>query len=303
MCEIEMSFNREGGYTMGIGSVTSMNSMSGMQMNMARSTDSESKNIKNEITGIQQQMQQLSSKEELSVDEKTNERKKLQREISGLNTELKQHQDELIRSQRREILMAELQKDKELTEEEKSEDKTQTGETAVDKADEKKLSDYIRSDESDEAKVKDIDEKETKKIESDVDTDTGLSHKEAHAIVSADTSVRQAARQGTVIARIRDGIVILKGEINQDEKRGVDTEKKQAELEKMEKKEQRARASQFSVLGDANKTMKSAAETKVNGTKNSTQVNTENNAFIKAFNLSKEDNFASQQRFYISIGK
>ncbi|MDE7207201.1 MAG: hypothetical protein K2N90_08620 [Lachnospiraceae bacterium] len=61
---------------MGVGSVTSRNSMSNVQMARARSADVKSKKIQNEITDIQQQMQKISSKEELSVDEKANERKK-----------------------------------------------------------------------------------------------------------------------------------------------------------------------------------------------------------------------------------
>lgn len=286
---------------MGIGSITSTNSMSSMQLAMARSTDSESKSIQNEITGVQQQMQKLSTSEELSVNEKTNERKKLQNEIANLNTELKQHQEELRRSQRREIMMAELQEDKELAEEEKSEDKIQTEETSLDKKDEKNLpTDNLQSEET---KKDDIADKDTKTIDSndnDIDIDTGLSHKKMHALVSADTSVQQAGRQGTVITRIRDGIVILKGEMNQDEKRGVDTEQKQTELEKMEKAEQRARASQFSVLGEANNIMKSAANITVTGTKNETVVNTENNTTMNAFKLSKEEE-ALQQKFYVSL--
>ena len=138
---------------MGIGGVTSMNSTSGMQMTMSRQTDSKSKNIQNEITDVQQQMQQLSSKEELSVAEKTNERKKLKQEISSLNTELKLHQNELSRSQRRDILMAELKEDKEPTEEKKSEDKTQIEDMSGDKADEKKLpTDKLKTDDSDEVR-------------------------------------------------------------------------------------------------------------------------------------------------------
>ena len=91
---------------MGISSITSANSMSVMQMTGANSKVQKSKSIQNEITNAQQQIRKLSSQEDLSAAEKANERKKLQKEISGLNTELKQHQDELSRSQRREILMA-----------------------------------------------------------------------------------------------------------------------------------------------------------------------------------------------------
>lgn len=291
---------------MGIGSVTSANSMSDMKMTMVRSTDSESKNIKNEITGVQQQMKNLSSKEELSVDEKKNERRKLQQEILSLNTELRQHQEELRRSQRREILMAEMQKERTKKEEEKPEDKAKTEETSTDKAEEIKVSAGRQQTEDADKLKEESTENETKKVNGDMDTDkerdTGFSRKKMEAMVSADSSVQQAGRQGIVIARIRDGIVILKGEINQDTARGTDTEKKQEELEKLEKKEQRAMEAQFSILGEANRTMKSAADAELTEKKNSTQTVEENNPLINAVNYSKEESQAAQQRFYISIG-
>ena len=124
---------------MGIGGVTSTNSMSSMQMLKAVSTDPKIKKIQNEITNAKQQMQKLSPKEELSDNEKETERKKLQKEISSLNTELKQHQEELRKSQKKEIRIAELQEDQKLTKEEKSEDKLQTKETSLEKADKKGL--------------------------------------------------------------------------------------------------------------------------------------------------------------------
>ncbi|MDE7199331.1 MAG: FlxA-like family protein, partial [Lachnospiraceae bacterium] len=71
---------------MGIGGITSANSMSVMQMTSSNVTDSRSKNIQKEITDTQQQMQKLSSKEDLSANEKSQERKALQKEISDLNT-------------------------------------------------------------------------------------------------------------------------------------------------------------------------------------------------------------------------
>jgi len=329
---------------MGIGSVTSWNNMSGMQMTMAGSTDTKSKNIQNEIKNVQQQMQNLSSKEELSVNEKAKERKKLQKEISSLNTELKQHQEEFRRSQKREIMMAELQEEKEPVKGEDVKVKPQTKETASDRADEKDLSTVkqqadrqetviiknndgivtlkgsLSQDENfgidtdkkqagetslnkaDETKEGVPAKKETKTIDNDMDTNTGLSHKEIHAIVSADASVQRAGRQETVIARIRGGIAILKSEITQDETHDTNTDKKQAELEKLEKKEERARAFQFSVLGEANNTMRSAAKANVSGTKDTTQVNTENNAFINASRLSKEEDRTLQQKFYVSLG-
>ena len=94
---------------MGISSITSTNSMSAMQMAAPNLKDQKSKNIQSDITNAQQQMKKLSSKEDLSANEKTNERKKLQKEISSLNIELKQYQEELRKSQKKEVMMAELQ--------------------------------------------------------------------------------------------------------------------------------------------------------------------------------------------------
>lgn len=319
---------------MGIGSVTSMNGMSGMQRTMTGSTNSKIKNIQNEITGVQQQMQALSSKEELSVSEKMNERKKLQKEISGLNTELKQHQEEFRKSQKREIRMAELREDMKPAKEETAGDKILTDEKSPDKTDEKtRTAGKLPTDQQGTVIAKDNDgmvilkeninqdgkrgidtgEKQTEEPEEEVsaekeagginrDANTGLSSKETHALVSADNSVEQANRQGTVIARIRNGIAILKGTINQDEKQGIDTEQKQAELEKLEKQEQRATTFQFSILGEANNTMQSAAKTEASGTQNGATVNAENNAFIKALKSSQQEEQAALQRFHVSFG-
>ncbi len=318
---------------MGIGGITSANSMSVMQMTSSNVTDSRSKNIQKEITDTQQQMQKLSSKEDLSANEKNQERKELQKEISDLNTELKQRQEELSRSQKREIMLARLREDQGLTKEEKPEEKVQPEKTS-DESDEKKLptdgqqaetqgtviaknSDGVvllkgetkpgKTDSIDAenqqsvetAKEDVIEEQETAPAADDDDavTDAGISHKEIHAMVSADASAQQADRLGTVIAKTSDGIAILKGEISQDERRGVDTERKQAELEKMEKREQRAMAFQFSMLGEAGGAAKSAAETDEATARK--QFKTENNAFASAMNLSQGEQ--AQHRFYVSI--
>lgn len=318
---------------MGIGRVTSTNSMSSMQTNTAASTDPKIKNIENEIKDAKQQLQKLSSKEDLSASDKADERKELQKGISRLNVKLEQHQETLRKSQKREIMLAELQEDQKLTKEEKSEDKIQTKETSSDKANEKNLpadkqqtmrpgtvisrnsdgvvmiKEEMNPDEKrgvdtaktkdDEAKEKGLDEKGTKTTDSDA-ANASLSPIEIYAITSADSSVQQANRQGTIITQTRDGIAILKGEIDQDEKRGINTDKKQTALEKMEEREQRAIAFQSAILGEANNTMKSAAETNVSGLKDGTQVNVENNAFSKAMNALQEAD-PTQERFHVSF--
>lgn len=320
---------------MGIGSVTSMNNMSSAQMHTAVSTDSKINSIQNKITDAKQQMQKISPKEELSVNEKEIERKKLQKEISSLNTELKQHQEALRKSQKREILMAELQEDQVSTKEKKSEDTMQAADTSsLDNSDEKnlpadkqqaeqpgtvvvsnndgtvifkgkvdqdeKLGIDTEEKQTDETKEKVIVEKEDKSTDDDRAKDTGLSHKKIYAIASADSSVQQASGQGTIIARTRDGIAILKGEIEQDEKRGVDTEKKKAELKQLEKKEQRAISFQASILGEANNTVKAATET--TDTRISNKVNANSNAFINAVKISQREAEEEQQRFHVSFG-
>ncbi|MDE7133306.1 MAG: hypothetical protein K2O65_16205 [Lachnospiraceae bacterium] len=319
---------------MGIGSVTSTNSMSSIQTITTASTDPKIKNIQNEITDAEQQMQKLSSKEELSVNEKSDERKKLQKEISDLNTELKQHQEELSRAQKREIMLAELREDQEPTKEETSEDKVSATEKSSDQEDEKKqpldgqqsesqgtvisrnsdgvviLTEAMNPNENrnvgaeeaqaEETKEEDTAETEAKPTASDTVTDTGLSHKDMRSMVSADSSVQQANRQGAIVAKTSDGIAILKGEMKLDELRGADTEKKQAELEKMEQREERATTFQFSVLGQANNAMKSSAGN-VPGSTNVAQANAENNAYINALKVTQEKEQAAQQRFYVSF--
>ena len=128
----------------------------------------------------------------------------------------------------------------------------------------------------DETKEEDIAENEAKPTGSDMSADSGLSHKDMRTMVSADSSVQQADRQGIVIARTRDGIAILK--------------------------EQRATTFQFSILGEANNAIKSSAETPAAGVKDNTQANTENNAYINALKISQENEQSQQQRFYVSFG-
>lgn len=326
---------------MGVGSITSMNSISGMWMTTKGSVDVKSKSIENEITDLQQQMQKLSSKEELSVDEKANERKKQQREIASLNTKLQRHQKEFLRSQKKEFRMAELLSGTKPEEEKKQAFKTQTNESDEKNIDEKKankadnnieaehsqeempassrntvifkstdgtviLKDERNQDErpgvnarqtqAKEEKEEDIAQREAKSIADN--SDSRLSHKEIYRVISADASAQQTNLRETAIARMKDNITVLKGEIHQDEIRGIDTNKKQAELEKLEKKEEQARAFQFSNLGKSNGTMNPTTQAKDSGARS----NPENNIFNHAPKLSTGESQTLQQQFYVSLG-
>ncbi len=72
------------------------------QMGMNQAMDSYSKNIQNQIARAQKQLQELSSNEEMSLEEKMKKRQEIQQRISDLNTQLRQHQME----QRREMQQA-----------------------------------------------------------------------------------------------------------------------------------------------------------------------------------------------------
>ena len=314
---------------MGVGSVASMNSMSNVQMVRARSTDVKSKKIQDEIAGKEQQMRKLSSKEELSADEKTNERKKQQKEISDLNTELKRHQEELLRSQKRELMMAQLQDHEKPAEETKSADQVQIKETDKNSIAEKETktspdSSAPQADDrenvifkSDDGTVilkgeRDQEQKQTDKIKEDSvaekeksnaedETDTGLSQKKVHAMISSDASAQQKSLRGAAITRIRGGIAVLKGEIEQDKRHGIDTDKKQKELEKLEKQEEQARTFPFSASDEKNSsdhTMKPAANVRVSGIQNKT----EDNTVINLSNTSKENDQALQRQLQVSFG-
>lgn len=322
----------EGDDSMGIGSITSTNRMSVTQTMPTDVKDQKSKSIQNKISDVEQQIRKLSSEEDLSVNEKEHEKKKLKKEESDLNTKLKQHQEELLRTQKREIMLAEMLEEQEPAKEDDTEDKTQSIETSSDTVDPKNLPADVQqtaqpgtvitqnsdgtvilkevmapdrnldsdteSRPVDAVKEEAIAEEETKNTEEEETRDTNRPGEDMQAMVSSDSSLQQASRQGTVIAKIKDGIAILKGEIKQDENRGIDTERKQAELEKMKQQQQRATAFQFAVLGEADDAMKSAAET-IGDAKN--KADTENTLYISGLSTPQEEQ-ASQQRFYVSFG-
>lgn len=323
---------------MGIGGISSSNnSMSVMQMTSTNLKDHKSKNIQNEITDVQQQIQKLSSKDELSVDEKADEKKKLQKEKASLDTKLKQHQDELLRSQKREIRLAELLEEQNpATEDSEDEDKVQETAVSSPTADEEKQANDGRqslqpgtviaqssdgtvilkevqnqtknADETadrkqiGEAKEAATAEPEPEETEEEETTDPAVEFRptaqEMQAMVSADTSMQQADRMGMLVSKTEDGIAVLKGEIKQDSYRGVDTERKEAELNDMQKQREREMGVQFALLGEATHTMKTADDTE--SIKDRTQGNAGMNFQVSSLNI-PQDEQAAQQGFQVSI--
>ena len=80
---------------MTIGSVTGTNNnMQAGRPGMNMQGDSVSKNIQNQIANAQKRLQELSSNEEMSLEEKMKKRQEIQQEITNLNQQLRQHQIE-----------------------------------------------------------------------------------------------------------------------------------------------------------------------------------------------------------------
>lgn len=76
-----------------------INGVNGVNTQTAQSvinhaTDSYSKNIQNQIANAQKQLQELSSNEEMTLEEKMKKRQEIQQEINNLNQQLRQHQME-----------------------------------------------------------------------------------------------------------------------------------------------------------------------------------------------------------------
>lgn len=104
----------------------------------------------------------------------------------------------------------------------------------------------------------------------------GLSQASMQAMISADSSMKQAQVQGNVATRMEGRAGVLKAEIKQDA--GGNTEAKEAELAEAEQKAMNASASQMNTLADANQTMEEAAKADQGSRTEGTGKKTENRA-------------------------
>ena len=178
-------------------------------MGMRQGNDSVSKNIQNQIANAQQKLQDLSSNEEMSLEDKMKKRQEIQQEINNLNQQLRQHQIEQRKEQ-------------------------QSKKTSMD--------DMVAGTKNTSAKK-----------------GTGLSQAGMRAMISADSSMKQAKVQGSMATQMEGRAGVLESEIKQDAGKG-NTEKKEEELADLQAKAQSATAAQMSSLSDANKSMEEAAK-------------------------------------------
>ncbi len=176
------------------------------QTGMNQATDSYSRNIQNQIANAQKQLQELSSNEEMTLEEKMKKRQEIQQQINDLNMQLRQRQME----QRKEKQQA---KSPSMDEMLGGTDTKAGGKSA------------------------------------------GLSQAGMTAMISADTSMKQAKVQGSVAAEMKGRANVLKAEMKQS----GSTEAKQTELADLEQKAVNAAASQMNTLVEANKAVEEAA--------------------------------------------
>lgn len=89
---------------------------------------------------------------------------------------------------------------------------------------------------------------------------SGLSTASMQAMISADSSMKQAKVQGSTARQMEDRAGVLKIEIKLDGSRGGDTASKEAELAEVEQKAENATNAQLNTLAEANQTMTEAAK-------------------------------------------
>lgn len=180
---------------------------------MTQEADSFSKNIQNQIANAQKRLQDLSSNEDVSIEEKMKKRQEIQQEITNLNQQLRQHQIE----QRKEK-----------------------------QAKNSSAQDLTGSANNGKAATK--------------EKSSGLSQVSMQAMISADSSMKQAKVQGSVATRMEGRSGILESEIKLDAQRGMDTQKKEEELANVQQKAQEAMTSQMGTLADASKNIQEASQ-------------------------------------------
>ena len=181
-----------------------------MLRNGGMQSDSYTKNIQRQIANAQQKLQDLSSNEELSLEDKMKKRQEIQQEITNLNQQLRQHQMEQRREQQSQKSSS--------------------------------MDDMIACTKHTSAKK-----------------GTGLSQASMQAIISADTSMKQANVQGSVAAGLKGRAGVLESEIRQDAGKG-NTEKKEQELADIQGKVQSATTQQMSLAARANQEVEEAAK-------------------------------------------
>ncbi len=237
--------------------------------NTEKAVDAERRNIENDIVEVQQEKQALSSKKDISVEEKTKRRQDLQQELASLNTKLRMREAEADREEEAETKTSDLLSEKSEAEEMRDDNRTGNAESerTGNAADNEKTQYGFEHNgvEKDGIKPDGIENSVSENGPAggnDSEKDAAIARSDVQSIITERNAMDQIKRQGTIIARIENDIVILKGEIQQDEARGLDVKEKKEELKEQEIKAQQATDSQFSAIGRTNRMMHKAQKSR-----------------------------------------
>lgn len=192
-----------------------------MGMGAGEQMDAVSKDLQNQIENLQKQMKELSSNQEMPMEAKMKKRQELQKQISDLEVQLRQHQMEVKR------------------------------EAAMKKREETGSMDDLMGT-----------RQQTAKKDSQ---GTGMSLGSMEALISADTSMKQASVHGSTARKMEGRAGVLKAEIALDSSRGGNVDLKKEELAKTEAIAEQATASQMEAFAQAGKTVQEAAKDEQTG--------------------------------------
>lgn len=131
---------------------------------------------------------------------------------------------------------------------------------------------------------------------------TGFSNSSMKAMISADSSLKQAQVQGSVATAMENRAGVLRAEIKQDSGR-TDVEAKKEELAEVEQKENHATASQMNTLDKANKEIKKSQETEeiIEQKENKQETKLEKQEKMNEEQKESAENPDSKQKKYPSI--
>lgn len=219
----------------GMSSVGAGTSMGAMGMN--QTSDPVSKDLLRQIDEAKKKLQELSFDDNMSMEEKMKKRQELQKQISDLNSQLRQRKIEL-RQEAMENAKKETNQDSGKEEPAGKGQKTGSAKGNQQSA--------------------------------------GLSKGSMQAMISAEGSMKQAKVQGSVAKRMEGKAGVLEAEIKLDSGRGGSVERKKEELAEVKNKAEKAAASQMDTLAKASKTIEKAQETDENAAKSQTEKSEEN---------------------------
>lgn len=193
----------------------------GMQagaMGRGQAEDAVSKRLMQQIENAQKQLQEISANSEMSVEEKMKRRQEIQKEISELNSQLRQHQMEMQRKEAEEA----------------------------------------KKKQAESASAAECSGNSQKKNAKDGQVDVQISAEGMQAMLSADGAMKQAKVQSSVAASMDGKAGVLETEIKLDSARNGDTSAKEAQLADVKQKAEGATASQMKTLAEAGEALAEA---------------------------------------------